>query len=392
MDSGTLQDEMLHKLQSRIHCIPYLGWLLTNILHWQVYSKLHRGGNRARSASLSARQDKKWRRDSVCSISMPTSPIVPPYTETERGEEREVLPLASPILIHFSKSLSDIPSSRDPTNTNIYSIITHPLEDELPEQTPPISGYMERSPSIESDDIYSLKADSAIGLDSSMSQASPLRGGATNNSNNEEKGDIIISNSHFDSYDDSDAESEVDGCSTSFIDQTNVSSSSSSTSFLSPSMITLSLKEEVRRRVTIPHIQAPLPPTHNSTIYYDFTCGGVLFSTCVINNEVDPTRKRLNEVARQLFITQQEQISPNNTPVLCDSNKKSVVSPPLSPPTRHASLTRQQDSLVLFEQYQVNTLNYLTEYCSNGMMRKLIINSPCVDDNECYRVSLEIDP
>lgn len=388
---------MLYNLQRRIQCIPYLGWLLTSILHKQVYDKLRK----TRSSSVSGQASKQWRA-SVCSISMPTSPL---DHQEEEEEERVniIVPSLSPIsFTHpgLSKSLCDIYSSND------YPLIQHPLTNDHYMTPPPCvsmatSGHFTRKSSVSDSDDNSLKTDSAIGLDSSMSQVSPNKRNIKLMTHNEEENYSLPSIGNTFDSDDSEEEEEERGTimqQTSFTTATTISSSSStSTSLLSPSMITLSITSpQTKRRSTLPHLQSL--PSRASSVYYDFTCGGILFSSCSIPRDYSSTSIRLSAVARQLLLEEEELVAiSSDTPSVQTENAiedcvSHIDSPVISNDSTSLECSSDANVFILFEQYQVNTLNYLTEYCSNSNIRRVICNSVWVDDKQCHTISMQVEP
>ena len=358
IESNDIQKEMETNLQNRIQCIPYLGWLLTNIVHWKDYKSL-----RLRSESFSKETiGKKWsHRASVCTVSMPTSPV---------NEDNSTL-------LHNSETISR--SLCDMLQVNKTATVTHPL---FLSVSPPSQEFLQvkAATNSTSDSDSSMKADSAIGLDSSMSQASPERKSEAKKEHNEEA--VVVEEDEDrgnyclpvleQSFDDSETEEDC------------LSSLSSSTLSLTSPFTALPSAPQ-KRRVTLP-IHPPSsspPPRAEVCLHYDTT--GTLFSSCPVDSSHydfnESTIYRLSAVARQLLIQSNEESSTDSTSkeAVNEKDESSDV------PGRDAILT-------LFEQYQVNTLSYLTDYSSNAKMRHLIMEAPWIDDGVCHAVSLQVEP
>ncbi|XP_011404744.2 PREDICTED: ras guanine nucleotide exchange factor Q-like [Amphimedon queenslandica] len=362
IDSDEVQREMEINLQNRVQCVPYLGWLLTNIVHWKDYKSLRM---RSESFSKETKRNKWSHRASVCSVSMPTSPV---------NDDDSTLLHSTEVM---SRSLCDMLQVNYKTTT-----VTHPL---LLSISPPSQEFLQVKGAITSasDSDSSIKADSAIGLDSSMSQASPERKSEVKKKQSEEavvaedeEEDrdnycLPVLEQHFD-----DSETEED-C---------LSSLSSSTLSLTSPFTTLPSRPQ-KRRVTLPiHPPSSSPPPRVEVCLHSDT-SGTLFSSCPVHLHSplydfdESTICRLSAVARQLLLDSNEECT-------TDSASKEVVNEKdesTDHPLRDAMLT-------LFEQYQVNTLSYLTDYSSNAKVRHLIMEAPWIDDGVCHAVSLQVEP
>ena len=200
---------MMYNLENNIHCVPYLGWLLTQVLHSQTYKKLQDQREvvfRHRSSSLKVNdvsKRKSWR-ESACTISLPSSPIQS-EDESEEKETKLIIqsntsqPSCDNILItrcfsdtnintYDSESATrvDTPVSPHgdidfgfPTIEN-YSVKNshklHPLavNNNMTTQMPSVfKRDFEHQTSSDSSVDESNQTDSAIGLDSSIGQPSP---------------------------------------------------------------------------------------------------------------------------------------------------------------------------------------------------------------------------
>ena len=204
-----LQKEMMYNLENNIHCVPYLGWLLTQVLHSQTYKKLQDQREvvfRHRSSSLKVNdvsKRKSWR-ESACTISLPSSPIQS-EDESEEKETKLIIqsntsqPSCDNILItrcfsdtnintYDSESATRVDTPVSPHNDidfgfptiEKYSVknshILHPLavNNNMTTQMPSVfKRDFEHQTSSDSSVDESNQTDSAIGLDSSIGQPSP---------------------------------------------------------------------------------------------------------------------------------------------------------------------------------------------------------------------------
>ena len=365
-------------LQNRVQCIPYLGWLLTSIVHCTDYKSL-----RVRSESFSEdKANKKWSKGmSICAVSMPTSPIN--QDDNSSLEKSEAI----------SRSLGDIMEDKRRNN------ITHPLFLSL--SPPPPQVLQVKAPTTStSDSESSMKADSAIGLDSSMSQASPERKPENikeqekeeeeddDDKEGEQEGGEDYSLPVLErSFEDSETEDDVRVASISIISSSCSSSNLSLTSPFTPLPSTLG---DRKRRVTLPTHPLVSPPSRLEVCIHSHS-SGVLFSSCPVRSHSsyydlnELTTYRLSAVARQLDLMHSEDGSDKDDCVTTDaaSNEAEVV----------AQIPVRKDSMmILFEQYQVNTLSCLTDYSGNAKLRQLIFDIPCIDDRVCHAVSLQVEP
>jgi hypothetical protein len=437
-----LKHEMSVNLQSDVCCIPYLGWLLTNIMHWQTYDKLHVSSTHRRSASVVERRKlkrKSWR-ESTCSISLPTSPVLSdsedkdgPNDDEEHSTFTNDMSLYQSIQKALSKSfIDDNPESHhhplqqsSPIKPQLSSDIfldSNPTTDSIIKQL-----FIHGSSSDTSTDDRSVH-DSAICLDSNnTSQNSPFRIG-----NNQlftaggPSGMRLKSNSPSAPSGNFESESEnEDSINTHSKSKINFieSLSSSSASLISTSMITLSLTQ---RSLSLPDLhKMSHQTTDKHSSYHDFQ-GGVLFTTCDLKSssssiltsasykEIDTTAT-LKSAAKQLIQSSENNnklssetnfllLEDNNctTPTIIDQTiqsnmvdsekyqevvRRSIVTSPI----KDCNTLTNNSIMETFQRYQDNSYTYSTEFPVHPKIRRLILKTPWVDEKECHNVSLKAE-
>ena len=366
-----------------------------------------------RSASMVERIKRKSWRDSILSVSLPSSPTDPNDTRNNMipifGSHDETSFLAA-IKSTISKSI-DIPLS--PTHNQSSPIklqIPHPVSGTVffgmtpntSVETDCYSAHHESSSDTSNDENHT---DSAIGLDSSITSTSPGRTKGNKTTNEfltkslgaesfEEYALPIVCN-NFDSDDD---------------DITY----SSTTSLISPSIVTLSLIE--KRRLTLPCIfdVTPTRKVQCSHTYYDSQYGGVLFSCCPAKTEddwllpsgsddiEDPTQELVAQNLMQscgeissneiLKVENEMKISSEDNFLTLDNSGVVKVEQDIITSSENDSQMKEESVFDIFEQYQINTLQYLTESVSQSIVRTLIVGLPCLDENECHSLSLKVEP
>ena len=291
-----LQRLMQHNMEHRIKNIPYLGWLLTSVLHSQTRKKLQEEREvvplRHHMSITSCAGDRNLRA-SVCSFSLPSSPV-PSDTEEAVSNMIAISPRKKNHALDcvlFAKSLSESNIAQfveDIENSPAYAFDTpesprdevdfglQPMEKYSNSHPLPVNGTTEvdrpvsfnngRHTSSGSSVEDSVQTDSAIGLDSSIGQPSPAHenqselhklnrdrtihfSSSVNQRLRSESipsfeldGEYVLPpvDSNFDDEDESDAEESTVNCCSSFMG----TSSSPSPSPLSPSMISFSLTSE----------------------------------------------------------------------------------------------------------------------------------------------------
>ena len=350
-----LKKEMVYNLEHDIQCIPYLGWLLTYLIHQQTYYKLqdaNRGSATLHRRSVSMREGnenkrKSWR-DSSCSLSLPSSPIH--KIKMDDFEKIHAFQITTNDGTPVIKCLSD---------TNVLDSIQHetsfidpqsfpqpliPRKLSVCDKVPPTipmatesqqSSFDHDSSSDSSIDEHSAQNDSAIGLDSSFGHSTPERDGKTNKendriiqfSNEPSQFSLDDSEDYFLRPVDSNFESESDDDDITdgpvrFEEPSSISSSRSPSPFLSPSVISLSIVSgsipqhipNEKRRVTLPEqtLKISKPAIkRNSCSYYDFPFG-ILFSSCSLQNsdysilQIQETEATLAAVAQELQVQSQD--------------------------------------------------------------------------------------
>ena len=345
---------MMYNLEHNIQCVPYLGWLLTNLIHRQTYYKLQdasRGGATLHRRSVSMREGnenkrKSWR-ESSCSLSLPSSPVHKiKMDDIEKIHEFQITTIdGSPVI----KSLSDtnvLDSTQHETSFIGPQSLPQPLipqrlsvSNKAPSTIPMTTEFKQpsfehESSSDSSIDDHSAQNDSAIGLDSSFGHSTPERDGKINKENDhtiqfsnkpsqfslDDPEDYFLPpvDSNFESESDDDDDDVIDGP-VSFEEPSSISSSRSPSPFLSPSVISLSIVSEStpipseKRRVTLPEqsLKTIKPAIkRNSCSYYDFPFG-ILFSSCSLQNsncsilEIQETEATLAAVVQELQVQSQ---------------------------------------------------------------------------------------
>ena len=343
---------MMYNLSHNLQCVPYLGWLLTFLIHRQTYYKLQdasRGGATLHRRSVSMREGnenkrKSWR-ESSCSLSLPSSPIHKiKMDDIEKMHDFQITTIGgSPVI----KSLSDtnvLDSTQHETSFIGPQSLPQPLipqrlsvSDKAPSTIPMTtefkqSSFEHESSSDSSIDDHSAQNDSAIGLDSSIGHSTPERDSKMNKENDhtiqfsnkpsqfslDDTEDYFLPpvDSNFES--ESDDDDVIDGP-VNFEEPLSISSSRSPSPFLSPSVISLSIVSEStpianeKRRVTLPEQSLnTIKPAikRNSCSYYDFPFG-ILFSSCSLQNsdcsilEIQETEATLAAVAQELQVQSQ---------------------------------------------------------------------------------------